>query len=230
MANFQDIKGLTLKWEGGLSRATTDNASRNPSPCVHKGVTGWHTNRGIIWTTFVSSANKLGFAPNCDNFINMPDAIWDKVAKNLFWDTLNLDNIKSNGVAFQLFSWQWGAGTGWFNRMQRYLTSKGVNWDKRSSTLANGINQVIDKQGEKQTIDDLDAQQKEFYISLNQPVYTKGWLNRITDTTKLAYSYIGQKISKVYSDNKKNINYTIIGVGLIALSFFAWKQYKKFNK
>jgi hypothetical protein len=168
----------------------------------------------------------LGFAPNCDNFIKMPDAIWDKVAKNQFWDTLNLDNIKSNGVAFQLFSWHWGAGTGWFNRMQRYLTSKGVNWDKKSSTLANAVNQVIDKQGEKQTIDDLDAQQKEFYVSLNQPVYIKGWLNRITDTTKHAYSYVG----KIITENKKQINYTIIGAVLIGLSFFAWKQYKKFNK
>lgn len=227
MANFQDIKALTLKWEGGLSRATTDNASKNPSPCTHNGVTGWHTNRGITWTTFESSANKLGFQASCDNFIGMPDAIWDKIAKDLFWNSLNLDNIKSNGVAFQLFSWHWGAGKGWFYRMQRYLTSKGVNWDKRASTLANAINQLIDKQGEKQTIDELDAQQKEFYVSLNQPVYTKGWLNRVTDTTKHAYSYIGKQISKVLQNKK--VNYTLIGVGLIALTYFAWKQYKKLN-
>ena len=50
MANFKDIKGLTLKWEGGLSRATTDSASKNSSPYVHEGVTGWHTNRGITYT------------------------------------------------------------------------------------------------------------------------------------------------------------------------------------
>ena len=223
MANFQDIKGLTLKWEGGLSRATTDSASKNPSPYVYKGVTGWHTNRGITYTTFVESSKKYGFVNNAENFINMPDAIWDKIAKGLFWNDLNLDNVKSNGVAFQLFSWHWGAGTGWFPRMQRYLTSKGVSWDKKSSTLSGAINQVIDKQGEKQTIDDLDAQQKEFYISLNQPVYTKGWINRIKDTTSFAYNYIG----KVVTENKKKINFGLIGIALIGITIFAWKQYKK---
>ena len=140
---------------------------------------------------------------------------------------MNLDTLKSNGVAFQLFSWKWGAGSGWYNRMQRYLSSKGVNWDKQSSTLADAINQVIDKQGEKQTIDDLDAQQKEFYTSLNQPVNIRGWINRIEDTTRYAYGYIGKKIGEIYSGNKKKINYTLIGIGLIALSIFAWKQYKK---
>lgn len=230
MANFEYIKGKTLKWEGELSNRTDDNASRNPSPCTYDGTKGWHTNKGVTWGTFVDSARVLGYEPNCDNFIKMPQGIWYNIAKKQFWDSLNLDNLKSNGVAFQLFSWHWGAGKGWFNRMQRYLTSKGISWNQKASTLADAINQVIDKQGEKQTIDDLDAQQKEFYKSLNQPANIRGWLNRIEDTTKYAYSYIGQKISKVYSENKKNINYTLIGVGLIALSFFAWKQYKKFNK
>jgi lysozyme family protein len=223
MGNFQDIKPLTLKWEGGLSRATTDTASKNPSPYIHNGVSGWHTNKGITYQTFKAAANKYGFVNNAENFINMPDAIWDKIAKGLFWNDLNLDNVKSNGVAFQLFSWHWGAGRGWFPRMQRYLTSKGVNWDKKSSTLSGAINQVIDKQGEKQTISDLDTQQQEFYTSLNQPANIKGWINRIKETTSYAYSFLG----RVYSENKKTINYSLLGLGIILISITTFYYFKK---
>lgn len=223
MARFEDIKGLTLKWEGGLSRATTDTASRNPSPCVHKGVSGWHTNRGVTYGTFVEASKRYGFANNCENFINMPDAIWDKIAKGRFWDNLNLDNLKSNGVAFQIFSWHWGAGYGWFNRMKNYLSQKGIEWDKKASTLATALNKLIDKQGEKQTIDELTEQQKQFYTSLNQPVYTKGWINRVVDTTKYAYTYIG-KIGDIVKKNKTN--FALIGVLLIGSSLYAYWYYK----
>ena len=225
MANFKDIKGLTLKWEGGLSRATTDSASKNPSPCTHNGVSGWHTNRGITYTTFSNASKKYGFANSCDNFISMPDTIWDKIAKGDYWDDLNLDIVKSNGVAFQVFSWHWGAGYGWFPRMQKYLSSKGIQWNKKSSTLASALNQIIDKQGEKKTIDELNEQQKQYYTSLNQPVYTRGWINRIEDTTRYAYTYIGKLISK----NKTN--FSLIGVALIGSSLFAYWYYKnKYKK
>jgi hypothetical protein len=223
MANFNNIKALTLEKEGGLSRATTDNASKNPSPYVHNGQTGWHTNKGIIYTTFVSASKRFGFENNAENFINMPDAIWTKIAKGLFWDDLNLDTLKSDGVAFQLFSWHWGAGTGWFKRMNTYLTSKGIDWNGKSSTLAQSVNKLIDKQGEKKTLDDLEQQQIEFYTSLNQPVYIKGWINRIKDTTKYAYTFIG----KVVSGNKKSFSYGLIGIGLIVVTYIGYRYYKR---
>jgi lysozyme family protein len=223
MANFQNIKSKTLKWESGLSRATTDTASNNPSPCTYDGKTGWHTNKGVIWTTFNSLSSKLGYQANCDNFINMPDAIWDKIAKNQFWDDLKLDSLKSDGVAFQLFSWHWGAGTGWFPRIDRYLNSKGIDWNTKGSTLSDAFNKLIDKQGEKQTIDDLQQQQIEFYQSLNQPANLKGWINRVKDTTAYAYKYIGNFVS----ENKTAINYGLVGVVLVVSSIFAYRYYKK---
>jgi len=230
MANFENIKELTLKKEGGLARTTTDTASQNASPCVHNGLTGWHTNKGVQWIVFKDFSKKFGYEASCDNFINMPYNIWYKIAKNGYWDELNLDNLKNDGVAFQLFSWHWGRGYGFYTRLKNYLSSKGVSWDGKSSTMANAINQLIDKQGEKQTIDDLTEVQKKDYTAISQPANIRGWINRIEDTTKYAYTFIGKKVSQIYSDNKKKINYTIIGVGLIALSFFAWKQYKKLNK
>lgn len=52
MADIQAIIPFTYKWEGGLSRATTDKASASPSPYVHQGVKGWHTNKGITYPVF----------------------------------------------------------------------------------------------------------------------------------------------------------------------------------
>lgn len=224
MANFNDIKGLTLKWEGGLSKATTDTASRNPSPYVHNGVTGWHTNKGVTYSTFVSASKKFGFENNANNFINMSDAIWNKIAKGLYWDNLNLDQLKSNGVAFQLFSWNWGAGTGWFPRMKRFLTSKGIEWNGKSSSLSDAINKLLEKQGEQKTIADLDIQQKEYYTSLNQPANIKGWINRIKDTTSYAVSYIGN----IYNENKFAFNTSIVlGFVLLGAAYFTYKKKNK---
>lgn len=225
MANFQNIKGLTLKKEGGLSNAKTDTASRNPSPYVYQGKTGWHTNKGVTYTTFVEASKRFGFANNEQNFIYMPDAIWDKIAKGMYWDYLKLDNLKSDGVAFQLFSWLWGAWTQWFPRVQRYLDSKGINWDKSPSTLYIKMNELIDKQGEKQTIDELEQQQIEFYKSLNQSANIGGWINRIKDTTKYAYNYIGKVIGDV-TDNKKTRNFVLLGVGLLIVTSVSYLYFK----
>jgi hypothetical protein len=223
MANFNNIKALTLEKEGGLSRATTDTASKYPSPYVHNGQTGWHTNKGVTYKTFEYASKVLNFENNADNFINMPDAIWTKIAKNLYWDNLKLDTLKSDAIAFQLFSWNWGGGTGWFNRIDRYLTSKGIDWNGKSSTLAQAFNQLIDKQGEKKTVDELEQQQIEYYTSISQPANIKGWINRIKDTTKYAYTFVG----KVVSGNKKTISYGLIGVVLIAVTYFGYKYYQK---
>lgn len=223
MANFQNIKALTLEKEGGLSNATTDYASRNPSPYIHNGVSGWHTNKGVTYTTFVEASKKFGFENNENNFINMPDSIWDKIAKGMFWDSLNLDKLKSDGVAFQLFSWKWGAGSGWYSRMKNYLNSKGIDWDKSSATLYIAVNQLIDKQGEKKTIDDLQAEQIAFYESLNQPANIKGWINRVVDTTKYAYRYI----QGVTYKHQEIVNYGLWGVIIIGVSGLTYWYYKK---
>jgi len=60
MADIKYITGFTEKWEGGLSRATTDTASKNPSPYTYKGQTGWHTNKdeliGLVTSVYRTSS------------------------------------------------------------------------------------------------------------------------------------------------------------------------------
>ena len=191
MASIDSILPLTKIEEGGLSRATTDTASKYPSPYVYKNQTGWHTNRGVTYRAFKDLAPKLGYTDNYQNFIQMPDSIWLKIAKNGYWNVINLDEMKSQAIANLFFSWQWGAGFGWRNRIKRWFETKNINWDKDELTeLSKNINTVVSRQGEKKVLDELIEQFKEFYVSLNQPANIKGWLNRLNRLKEHAYKLL----------------------------------------
>ena len=62
MAVYTKIVSFIKTKEGGLSSATTDTASNNPSNCGN-GSNGkpYHTNKGIQWSTFKSLSSKLGY-------------------------------------------------------------------------------------------------------------------------------------------------------------------------
>jgi hypothetical protein len=191
MANILEILPFTLKWEGGLSRATTDKASLHPSPYTFKGVKGWHTNKGVTYPVFKDGAKLLNYQDTAENWFNMPMNIWVKIAKFKFWDKLFLDNVKSQAIANAMFSWQWGAGYGWRPRMQRYFLSKGIKWNINDfKSLPGHLNTLSDRMGEKNLFDELIEQQIEFYKSLNEPVYIKGWLNRVESMRKFGNSFI----------------------------------------
>lgn len=224
MATFDNIIPLTLKKEGGLSNDRRDSASNYPSPYTYQGQTGWHTNKGITYRTFESASKEFGFENNAQNFLTMPDAIWRKIAKGKFWDSMNLDTLKSEGIAYQLFSWKWGAGIGWFSKMQDYLSKKGISWNRQSKTLADVFNQLLSKQSEKQTIGELDRLQVEYYESLNNPTFIKGWVKRIKETTQLAYS----KVVDFAKKNEQNIvNYGMLGAGILILTGISYWYFKK---
>ena len=216
MANYNNIKPITLKWEGGLSRNTKDNASKYPSPYKYQGKTGWHTNKGITYQTFEAGSKAFGFENNATNFLKMPQDIWDKIAKGFYWDKYKLDQLNSDGLALLIFSWGWGAGVGWHPRMQRYLKSKGITWNRTSDTLTQALNILLRYQGEKQTIDEVSNQQKEFYQSLHQPSFTQGWLNRVSDTTAQALTYIKENIINPLTDDDEKKKYK--SIALIVLS------------
>ena len=193
MAQIKEIIPFTYKWEGGLSRATTDKASKNPSPYVYKGVSGWHTNKGVTYSTFKSLAPKLGYKDTSDNFLTMPEDIWLKIAKNGYWDIINLDALKSQAIANIMFSWMWGSGYAWRNRVQKYLQSKGISWSISDlKGLPNKLNELSEKQGEKLTFDELLEQKKQFLLSLGQPANEKGWLRRLEDLKNYSYTLIGK--------------------------------------
>lgn len=215
MANISSIIGLTKTEEGGLSRAQTDNARFYPSPYEYDGKTGWHTNRGVTYKTFEALAPSLGYTNNRENFINMPDSIWLKIAKNGYWDIINLDAMNSQALANLFFSWQWAAGYGWRNRIKRYLATKNIDWSINNlKGLPTIINSIVEKEGEKNILDELIDQYKEFYISLDQPANIRGWLSRVDRLKDYAYTLLGKTL------NNKSSLLPILIIGFFVFRFF----------
>lgn len=107
--------------EGGLSRDPNDTASINPAPWSYNGKTGWHTNKGITYTTFKSNASKLGYEASADNFFKMPDTIWLKILTEVYMKAFPLSKISHlPRIQAVIITWAWGSGTG---GAERYLAN-----------------------------------------------------------------------------------------------------------
>ena len=231
MADIKYIIPFTYKWEGGLSRATTDSASKNPaniSPYTINGQSGWHTNKGITYSVFKAGASKYGYQDTLNNWKDMPHDIWLKITKSGYWDRLKLDTYNSQPVANVMFSWVWGSGLAWQPRMERYLKTKGINWARNNfGDLATNLNGLVTKDGEKKIFDELVEQKKQFLLSLKgtdsnpvtdakpQGVYTDGWMNRLRDLQTYSYTLLSKTITDIGEGLKNNS-------GKIIVFFFAF--------
>lgn len=205
MANFDLIVPFTLEKEAGLSNDPNDNASSYPSPYYFNGSNNWHTNKGITYKTFEKASEELNFENNFQNFIVMPKNIWSKIAKKLFWDKLNLDKLNNQGIANILFSWFWGSGYNWRNRIKNYLAENKINWNKNDfKALIKHLNHLVKVKGSKSVYNAIEKQYIAYLKSLNQSYYIVGWLNRLKDL---------REISSKYLNNKK-----ILVTGLVLLS------------
>ncbi len=240
MANIASIIPFTYKWEGGLSRATSDTASAHPSPFTivdpkdGKPKNGWHTNKGVTYAAFKDASAKYGFDNNAKNFASMPEDIWLKIAKGSYWDKLYLDNVKSQAIANVLFSLIWGSWLNWTGRMQKYLKTKGVDWNKTNlKALPDIINAQVAKYGEKQVLDDIIELKKGYLLALNQPQNEKGWLNRLDALKDYSYSLLGssvKQIEKTLEEVKKKPVITIVVTTILIVSTFILIQTLKKTK
>lgn len=218
MAEASKIIPFILQWEGGLSRNTADTASKNPAPCLHNGVGGYHTNKGVTYTTFTTLAKSLGYEPSCENFFTMPDDIFLKIFKTGYWNGFKLDDYKSQKIANIIVSWAWASGAyGAYKQLKKFF-EKNYNI-KLTGTYNENINTIRDLFN-KETLKDENAiyhklvdDYKAFYISLNQPTFIKGWLNRVSDLVSF---------NSVFETVKKNPFKTI---ALLAIGVYAVKKY-----
>jgi hypothetical protein len=67
MANYLLFVPVLKKYEGGLSKAKTDTASKNPVP----DGSGYHTNKGITWSTFKAMAQTIDYTATPTLFYQM---------------------------------------------------------------------------------------------------------------------------------------------------------------
>jgi hypothetical protein len=226
MADYRNIINFIKFKEGGLSSATTDSASNNPSPCGN-GSNGkpYHTNKGVTWATFKGLSSTLGYSASCANFISMPDSIWGKIYKESYWDKIQGDKIKNQAIANTFVEMAWGSGVG------SNTSTKGAipylknffkkYYNKSFNTITEMVNYVneLDSQGKTPDLfEKLFVFRKNLYTSFNQPSNLKGWLNRL-DSFYL--------INKPYALSTGNKIAVTIGVISIILGTRLYFKYAK---
>ncbi|MCU0435917.1 MAG: hypothetical protein MUC87_20840 [Bacteroidia bacterium] len=191
MASYKNQVAFIKKWEGGLSNDPRDiNPASFPAPCTYMGQTGWHTNKGITYQTFYHNAARLNYAPSCANFFTMPDVIWLKIYKYSFWDKFYLDDYRSQAIADVIVSLAWGSGVGGaYKQVAKFLNA---NFGTQLPAITTGYSQTNAKLisdtfhkhtrtalAEKKVHEKLLEHYRQFYISLNNPTYIRGWLRRV---------------------------------------------------
>lgn len=195
MADLQKAIPYIRKAEGGLSRATTDTASKNPAPFSYQGKTGWHTNKGITWGTFSTLAPKLGYEASANNFFTMPDSIWEKIYKDGYWNPMMAGNIVSDAIAVAIVDYAWAFGvSGATTRLKKWVKS---TFGITANTMADVVNAINKQPDESDTFNKLIIHRKAAFAALNQPANEKGWFSRM-DTLK----DFGSSLLKTISENK----------------------------
>lgn len=182
MADFNKIIPLIKQWEGGLSKDTSDTASKFPVP----DGSGNHTNKGVTWQTFSTNAKKLGYQPTIDNFYKMPDAIWLPLFKIIFWDYyIKGDKIKSLSIALFLVDWAWGSGNWSVKNLQQVLNRSFKAGLKVTGVMDSHTLNITNSIDQKKLLDLLKAERIDFYDQIiknnpSQKKFEKGWKDRTT--------------------------------------------------
>lgn len=179
MANHRDIVPFFIKWEGGLSRNPNDSASSHccPTPHPKNGLTDYHTNKGVTYSTFV---HYFGY-DNDDMFYEMNSNFWGIIFKSGYWDKVKGDSIKHQSIANTLVSWAWGSGSRTaIKEMQRVLGVTVDGWIGKQTIGA------INEADECELFDKCLARREWFFrtIAERRPKnrrFLKGWLNRLND-------------------------------------------------
>ena len=174
MANHKNLIPFIKRWEGGISKDTRDQCSKDPLP----DGSGYHTNKGICWMTFKSvfGDSKESVA----RFYAMNDADWEKVYKGTFWDKIKGDDIKSQRIADALANWAWGSGVGTpAKTIQKIVGVKadGVIGKQTVDAINSGNEEDIYNKFKKANIDFFDRLSSQPTYSM----YRKGWFNRLND-------------------------------------------------
>lgn len=176
--------------EGGLSRATTDTASAHPAPWSYNGQTGWHTNKGITYSTFISNASKLGYAATADNFFKMPDAIWGKILTGVYMAAFPLERISHlPRIQAVITTWAWGSGVGGStSRLANFQREvMGINDSNITpEEIVNNFLLKVNPLNEREWFNKLcDRRLQDFKKMSTWSVNGRGWSNRLDKFRKL---------------------------------------------
>jgi lysozyme family protein len=175
---------FVLKWEGPMGRSTNDSASKNPCPTPFNGKTGWHTVKGIIYSTWVSVFGK----DNDARFFAMNDEDWWKVFHGTFWTKMKLDSISNFKVAAFVCDVGWMSGTSrGIKTLQRGLKALGFDIKDdgeigpKTIAAANAADSI-------KLLEAMYKERERFFREIavgKNSVFLKGWLNRLNSFKKV---------------------------------------------
>lgn len=210
MADWQKIVDHVLKFEGAHSADPRDNALKYGNSGVKGSAINpqtrkpydarfpnsfIHTNKGVIWSTYVNYCKQRKKTPTAAEFLAMPKSLWQDIMKSLFWDSIKGDLIQSQYIAEFLFEAQWGGGGSRLIRdLQRYINQvsrtkipvSGVVTDQ----MAMAINRIFNT-AKKQipVIEYLTKARFEYLESLSDwNKYKNGWTRRLNTLKNRAIS------------------------------------------
>ena len=223
MANYKLIIPHVKKNEGGLTSNPKDtNPAKNPSP-IKDPKTGlfYHTNKGIIWGTWVAWSKKKGIPVDAQRWYRMSDADWEDVMKTLYWDAIDGDKINSQAVAEILFEAIWGGSAkSLIVYLQTYLRNAGYNisvdgaMGKQTYTALNEFTKNDKKHA--QLIKDLTAKRLSTLKTLSSWSWAgTAWTRRLNEIQEAGLKYITENPAKTTGGV---LGILLLGAGIYYLS------------
>jgi lysozyme family protein len=229
VANYKLVIPHVKRNEGGLADTLKDtNPAKNPSP-IKNPKTGlfYHTNKGIIWGTWVAWSKKKGIAVDSQRWYKMSDADWEDVMKTLYWDSVLGDKINSQAVAEILFEAVWGGSAkSLIVYLQTYLRQKGFTNDKGEEIGVDGamgqntyqaLNKLTkDPKKHAQLIKDLSAKRLATLKTLPSWSWAgTAWTRRLNEIQEAGLKYITENPVKTGGGI---LGILLLGVGAYYLS------------
>lgn len=231
MANFLLMIPLLHQAEGGLNKELWDNAASDPVP----DGSGYHTNKGIAWTTFKKMAATCGYTATPALFYEMPTSLWNCIFKKGYWDIAQGDKINSQGiaqfVADALFN---GGAKSQIRAVQSFLNARGYSLAAdgvMGSKTATAINSFIadNPKGEQDILDLWYSSRLSFYKNQEDWSQAKGgWVSRIDELYQSSMSYLGQFVVAATETVKKKpfLTASIIGLSFLGIGYFIMRSRK----
>ena len=175
------------KWEGGLSRHTSDSASSYPCPTSFNGKSGYHTNAGITYAAWVHTFGKA----NDSRFLTMNSEDWFKVFKGSYWDGVKADSIKDITVAIFMTEIAWGSGTSQaIKTVQKCVNQCGLKVTIDGAIGPQTIT-AINSLNARELLAVMFVERERFFRAIakgKNSVFLKGWLNRLNDFKACFYA------------------------------------------
>lgn len=190
MADFNLAIPVIKRSEGGLSKHPSDTASKWPVP----DGSGYHTNKGITWLVFSTNAKKLGYTATPELFYAMPDHIWNKITKQLYWDEISGDQLRSQAVATILVDWYFGSRA-WAVKNLQTILNKHFNYKLAVDGVMGIMTTKAANAVDQKRLANLLQQARVAFIETiskrgDQGKFRNGWLEDAAYTFSIAQRYM----------------------------------------